>query len=159
MPAWQQGETEKAQITCFDFTTESLCADFEPIASGREHNLYTTTEDPHSPGCLWAVSHSGFTRVFDTNGGADSLDGCAFEPQITPTTTTTTSTTTTSTTTTTTVSETTTSTSTTVAQTTSLPLNLASTGQSSRQPLTLAISGVLISLALVASRRWFAAGR
>jgi len=174
MPAWQQGETEKAQITCFDFTTESLCADFEPIASGREHNLYTTTEDPHSPGCLWAVSHSGFTRVFDSNGGTDSLDGCAFEPQITPTTTTTTSTTTTTTTTTvvettttstttttttTTVVETTTSSSTTLAQTTTLPPNLALTGQSSRQPLTLAISGVLISLALIASRRWFAAQR
>ena len=173
MPAWQQQETDKAQMKCFDFTTEALCADFEPIASGREHNLYTTTEDPHSPGCLWAVSHSGFTRVFDVNGGADALDGCYFEPQITPTTTTTTSSTTTtsvtetttntSTTTTTTslttTTETTTSTPTTVAQTTSIPPNLALTGQSSRQPLTLAVSGALISLALVASRRWFAADR
>ncbi len=75
-----------SQVECYDFATDSLCADFpqagvsqpKTFPVGELQSTYTLQTDPSDPSCLWVMGHEGTKQIqnFDSQtGGACGVNG------------------------------------------------------------------------------------
>jgi len=61
-------------VACYDYATHAACSNFETAKSFSNMSLlYTITQDPTNPTCLWANSHSGSGQIqnFDAYTGGE----------------------------------------------------------------------------------------
>lgn len=67
-------------VECFDYTTNTSCANFPLHYDGSVRLMYTIRTDPNNPSCMWINSDGGQIRVFDAFSG---LAECTANPVIT----------------------------------------------------------------------------
>ena len=64
-------------VTCYNFATSASCANF-PLTFSNLSSLYTVTQDPYIPTCLWVNADSGSSQI--QNFDAISGGSCAQAP-------------------------------------------------------------------------------
>jgi uncharacterized repeat protein (TIGR01451 family) len=64
------GPVGSSVYTCWDYSTNTACQGFTPVASGNPATqAYTLRQDPNAPDCIWELGNGGTFEVFSATFG------------------------------------------------------------------------------------------